>query len=302
MKTLIVGAGATGGYIGVQLIQTGRDVTFLVRPKTLSRIRSDGIRIRSGGGESSTHVHAITPDDLDTTYDAVILAVRSDAVASAIDDVRPAVGADTKIIPLTNGMAHLATLVDAFGDGTVLGAAAKLATSMLPDGLIDEVAPGVQLEMGQLDGSRSAELDRLATEFAVAGISVMVSNAIRMVMWEKFAFIASTAVLTCLAGDVIGAVARAEGGITLAGRVLDEVAAVAAAEGYPLGDSTKTTLLGVLTDPSSRFAPSMFRDFHAGRPVETTVFSDLAVRARRHELRTPLVDTSIVAIRVREQP
>ncbi|MET0474296.1 MAG: 2-dehydropantoate 2-reductase [Mycobacterium sp.] len=301
MKTLIVGAGATGGYIGVRLIQAGRDVTFLVHPKTLSRLRSHGVRIRGRDGESSCHVDAITRDDLDTPYDAVLVAVRSDAVASAIDDVRAGVAAGTKIVPLTNGVAHLEALVDAFGEDVVVGAAVKLATSLLPDGTIDEVAPGVQFQIGALDGRASPEINSLADEFAVDGISVALSDTIRATMWEKFAFIASTAVLTCLAGDVIGSIARAEGGITLARRVLDEVTGVAAAEGYPLGESAMAALTGVLTDPTSRFAPSMFRDHVAGRPVETSVFNDLAQRARRHGLATPLLDASIVAIEVRQQ-
>ena len=304
MKTLIVGAGATGGYIGVHLLKAGRHVTFLVRPKTLARLDSDGIRIRIRGrdGESRTDVEAITTDDLDTTYDAILLAVRSDAVASAIEDLGPAVGSGTRIVPVVNGMAHLSALVDAFGEEVVLGAAAKLATSLLSDGTIAAVAPGVQFDIGALDGRDSPETNRIAEEFAVPGIAVTVSNEIRRLMWEKFAFITSTAVLTCLTGAVIGSVAAADGGAALAGRVLDEVGRVAAAEGHPLSDSTLTTLTALLTDPSSGFAPSMFRDLHAGRPVETSVFSDLADRARRHDIDTPLLDATIVAIDVRSNP
>jgi 2-dehydropantoate 2-reductase len=297
MKTLIVGAGATGGYIGTRLVQAGRDVTFLARARTLDRLMSDGVRIRGADGESTTRVKAIGVADIDASYDVVLLTVRSDAVGSAIEDFRAAVGAGTKIVPVLNGMDHLSTLITAFGEAAVLGATAKLATSLLPDGTIIEVAPGVQMEIGSLD--ESGDPSRVATEFAVDGISVSVVNDIALAMWEKFAFIASTAVLTCLAGDVIGAVARAAGGGTLARRVLDEVAAVAAAEGFSLGESAKSALAGVLTDPTSTFGPSMFRDFHAGRPVETSVFSDLAARARRHDIATPLLDASVVVIDVR---
>ena len=115
-------------------------------------------------------------------------------------------------------------------------------------------------------------------------------------MWEKFAFITSTAVLTCLMGDEVGPIARADGGIRLAHSVLDEVAAVASADGYPLDQTFRTGLDALLTDPSSSFGPSMFRDMRAGRPIEITVLSDLADRARRHRLDTPLLDASLVVI------
>lgn len=302
MKVLIVGAGATGGYLGAALVRAGRDVTFLVRPTTLARLDADGVRIRGGAGESTIRVKAVVEGDLDQPFDVVLLAVRSDAVESAIDDFRAAVGPDTRIVPLLNGMAHLAALRHAFGPDAVLGAAAKLATSLLPDGTIAEVAPGVQLEIGVLDGSQPGEISAIADEFDVDGIAVSVSDDVAVAMWRKFALIASTAVLTCLTGDVVGAVARAPGGTVLAGRILDEVDSVAGAEGYPLGASAREALAALLTDPSSGFAPSMFRDLHAGRPVETAVFDDLVDRARRHHIATPLLDACMVVIAVHSDP
>lgn len=260
---------------------------------------ADGVRIRGRDGLLTTSVNAITSADLDSPYDVVLLAVRSDAVGSAIDDFRTAVAGNTRIIPLTNGMAHVSTLIAEFGEDAVLGATAKLATSLLSDGTIEEVVPGVQLELGSLDGSQSGHIRSLATEFAVDGITVSTTTTVRAAMWEKFAFITATAVLTCLAGDVIGPIARASGGVTLAGRILDEVDSVATAEGYPLGSAAKEALRGLLTDPQSSFGPSMFRDLRAGRPVETSVFGDLTARARHHDLAIPLVDAATVVIEVR---
>jgi 2-dehydropantoate 2-reductase len=300
MKILVVGAGATGGYIGAQLVRAGRDVTFLVRPRAQSRLASHGVRIRIRNEISTTKVNAVNRPDLSGTYDVVVVAVRSDAVGSAVEDFRPAVGVDTRIIPLTNGMAHLSTLTTAFGTEEVLGASAKLATSLLPDGTIEEVQPGATLEIGSLEGARSADLSAIATEFGVDDVTVTVTDTVLATMWAKFAFITATSVLTCLAGEVIGSVARACGGVSLAGQVLDEINAVAAAEGYPLGSPAESTLHGLLADPQSRFAPSLFRDLHAGRPVEVSVLNDMAARARRHRIATPLLDASIVVIDVRQ--
>lgn len=265
----------------------------------LSRLDSHGVRIRSRNGVSTTKVNAVTTTDVGGIYDVAVMAVRSDAVGSAVDDFRAAVGVGTWIIPLTNGMAHLSTLTTSFGAAAVLGAVAKLATSLLPDGTIEEVQSGAAREIGSLEGGHGSDLSTIATELAVAGVTVSVTNTVLAAMWQKFAFITATAVLTCLAGDVIGAVAGACGRIGLAGRVLDEVDSVAAAEGHPLGGPAKSALLGLLTDPESRFAPSLFRDLQAGRPVEVSVLSDLAARARRHHITTPLLDATTVVIDVR---
>jgi 2-dehydropantoate 2-reductase len=296
MSTLIVGAGAVGGYLGSLLISAGHDVTFLVRPARLERLTTDGLRIRRSNGVDAVPAHAVTTSGLRGPYDVVVLAVRSNMVASAIDDLTGTITPDTRIVPVVNGIRHLSLLTDAFGQDVVLGATARLATSMLPDGTIEEVVPGIQFEIGQLDGGRSHALSRTVDELDVDSIAVTIRNDAVAAMWEKFAFITSTAALTCLVGQNIGTVAQTAGGRDLAQAVLTEVAAVAAAEHHPLGQSTRSTLAALLTDPASAFAPSMFRDMKAGRPVEVTVLTELADLARSHDIATPLLDAAIVVV------
>jgi 2-dehydropantoate 2-reductase len=291
-----VGAGAAGGYLGAQLIAAGRDVWFLVHQSSFERLTEHGLRIHGGSGTSALPVRAVTAAQLEGNYDVVVLAVRSDVVESAVDDFRGVVTGDTRIVPLVNGMAHLSVLTAAFGERAILGAAVRLATSMLADGIIDEVAPGVDLELGQLDGGTSDIFDSVVRQFGVDNVAVRVRSDMVAGMWEKFAFIVATAVLTSLAGDVIGVVARTAGGPALGRRVAAEVAAVAAAEGYPLSPAARSGLDATLTDPTSSFAPSMFRDLAAHRRVELSVLSDLAERARRHHIDTPLLDAALVVI------
>jgi 2-dehydropantoate 2-reductase len=299
MSVLVVGAGAAGGYLGAQLVAGGRDLTFLVHPRTQARLDADGLRIRHGSDITATAVNAVTVAGLRGAYDVVVVAVRTDAVASAIEDVRGAVAPGTRIVPLMNGINHLSMLTAAFGPEIVLGAAVKLGTSLLADGTIDEVVPGIQLELGQLDGAGSDALRRTVAQLDVDGVAITIRSDVVAAMWEKFAFITSTAVLTCLVGAPIGVTAQAAGGCDLARAVLAEVAAVAAAEGYALSDPALAVLDGVLTDPSSTFGPSMFRDLSAGRPVEVSVLSELADHARKHQIRTPLLDAAMVVIDVR---
>jgi 2-dehydropantoate 2-reductase len=296
MRVLMVGAGAAGGYLGAQLIAAGRDVWFLTHQSSFERLTEHGLRIHHSSGTLALPVRAVTASALEGRYDVVVLAVRSDAVESAVNDFRGVVTPDTRIVPLVNGMAHLPVLTAAFGEQAVLGAAVRLATSMLADGIIDEVAPGIDLELGQLDGGTSNALDAVVQQFRVDNVAVRVRSDMVAGMWEKFTFISATAVLTCLAGNVIGVVARTAGGPALGRRVAAEVAAVAAADGYPLSPATRSGLDATLTDPKSRFAPSMFRDLAAHRRVEVSVLSDLAERARRHHIDTPLLDAALVVI------
>jgi 2-dehydropantoate 2-reductase len=296
VSILIVGAGAGGGYIGAQLVAAARPVTFLVHPHTLARLRSGGLRIRHSDRIQTWEVNAVTAADLHGPYDVIVIAVRTDAVESAIGDIQNAVGPQTRIVPVMNGLRHLSLLTGSFGNERVLGAATRLATSLLPDGTIDEVAPGIDMRIGQLDGASSDALHRTVAALDVDNIAVTVTSDVIGVMWEKFAFITSTAVLTCLVGADIGEIAHTDGGTSLAHAVLDEVLSVAAADGHPLTHSAREGLTAILTDPSADFGPSMFRDLSAGRPVEIAVLAELADRARTHRISTPLLDASIVVI------
>jgi 2-dehydropantoate 2-reductase len=298
MSVLIVGAGAAGGYLGAQLVAAGRDVTFLVHQQVRARLDSDGLRVQRGSAVTTIAVDAVTAADLGRVYDVIVVAVRTDAVESAARDIRGAVSDETRIVPIMNGMAHLSVLTTAFGRDRVLGAATRLVASLLPDGTVNVVTPGAEIQIGQLDGSGSAALDRTLAELSVDNVAVTARPDIIAAMWEKFAFITATAVLTCLVGAEIGPIVRADGGIALARNVLHEVAAIAAADTYPLADHARTGLEAILTDTSSTFGPSMFRDMRAGRLIEVTVLTDLADRARAHGISAPLLDASLVVIDV----
>ena len=278
----------------------GRDVTFLAHPGTRRRLAAEGVRVRHPDGAiTATPVTVVTNDDLDQPFDIVVLAVRSSAVKeAAIEDVLPAIGPATQVLPIVNGMAHLAELTAAFTERHVLGGTARLATSLRPDGVIDEVRQlGIDLEIGRLDGHRTDIVAGVADELSVAGTTVTIADDIVAAMWNKFAFITATAVLTCLLGDVIGPIAAAPGGAEVAQQILAEVDTVAAAEGRPMTTDARKALRTMLTDPTSRFAPSMFRDLRAGRPVEAAVLTESPRSVRdEHLLATPLLDATLVAL------
>jgi 2-dehydropantoate 2-reductase len=295
MRTLIVGAGATGGYLADLLTAGGRDVTILVREGTRKRLATAGLRIRDVSGDvRTTPVRAVGADGIDTTFDLVLMAVRSDAVAAAIADVVPAVGPQTRVLSVGNGMAQLQALRDAFGDHRVVGAAAEMATSLV-DGIIDVSLPGVRLTIGVLDGTSDPPAP-VAAELAVAGVEVTVVDDVMSVMWTKFVFIASTAVLTCLTRGTVGDVASVDVGPSLADAVLDEVLSVVDSETDRLPSTV--ALRAKLKDPAWQFGPSMFRDLMAGRRVEVGVLTELAAGARRHARMTPLLDAAVVAIQL----
>jgi 2-dehydropantoate 2-reductase len=297
----VVGAGATGGYIGATLVAAGRDVTFLVRQARQAQLQRDGLVIRRADGDTvSTAVRALTRSQLQQQFDAVILAVRAGAVEQAVADMATSVGESTFIVPVVNGMAHLDVLSDHFGAQRVVGAAARLLVS-LRNSVIEETQPGTSVQIGALDQRQDSTLDVLAGALSVDGLTVTITKDVVDAMWSKFAFITATAALTCLTRQAIGPIARNSDGIRLAQTVLAEVDAVAAAEGHPLSSPARQQLLSILTDPDSTFAPSMFRDLMAGLPTESEVLRDITERAHRHGLDVPVLNAAQLVVTLHNQ-
>src|SRR3954452_13107128 len=114
MRTLVVGAGATGGYFGGRLLEAGRDVTFLVRPQRAAELARSGLRIRSPLGDAVLP-NPPTLQAVDQTCDLVLLSCKAYDLDSAIAAFAPAVGPHTVIVPLLNGMRHLDVLDQRFG-------------------------------------------------------------------------------------------------------------------------------------------------------------------------------------------
>ncbi|RBD11056.1 oxidoreductase, partial [Xanthomonas oryzae pv. oryzae] len=126
MHILILGAGGTGGYFGGRLAQAGVDVTFLVREARAAQLQADGLRIRSPLGDAQLQVAHVTAQDLPALvaqrpFDLVILSCKAYDLDSAIDAIAQAVGEQTTVLPILNGLRHYAALDERFNAARVLG-------------------------------------------------------------------------------------------------------------------------------------------------------------------------------------
>src|ERR1700709_1363579 len=131
MRMLVVGAGAIGGYFGGRMLAAGRDVTFLVRPKRAAELASAGLVIKSPNGDVTLkNPPALQADKLTEKFDVVLLSCKAFDLDDAIKSFAPAVGPQTSIIPLLNGMRHLDVLDKKFGRERVLGGLCAIAATL----------------------------------------------------------------------------------------------------------------------------------------------------------------------------
>jgi 2-dehydropantoate 2-reductase len=195
MRVLIVGAGAVGGFLAARLEDAGDDVAVLVRPARADGLRRDGLQVRERTVTSTYRPRVLTAPELKPEFDLVVLAVKSDAVDSAIDDVAPAVGHSTAVVPFLNGMRHVEPLVSRFGSA-VLGGVLRIATELDDDGAISVIAPMFEVEIGELKSQSGERVGEIAARFSAAGAQVAIPADIVGAMWTKWVFIASIGAVT----------------------------------------------------------------------------------------------------------
>lgn len=268
MRILVIGAGAIGGYFGGRLLQAGRDVTFLVRPRRAAQLAKTGLAIRSPAGDATLpHPPLVMADAISAPYDLIVLSSKAYDLAGAADSFAPAVGPDTAILPLLNGMAHVDYLTGRFGDDKVLGGQCVISVTLDAEGRVLHLNDTHALSFGELNGATTVRATAIAAAFAGAKFDSTLSSVILQEMWEKWVFIAATAAATCLMRATVGDIVAA-GAVDLTRRLFDECAAIAAAHGFAPREASRSRSLTMLTAPGSGFAASMLRDIEKGAPIE----------------------------------
>jgi len=284
MRFLVVGAGALGGYFGGRLLEAGRDVTFLLRPRRAAQLAKTGLVVQSPFGNlqlpSPKHVLA---DGIDGPYDVIVVGSKAYDLGSTMDSFAPAVGPNTVILPLLNGMSHIDRLAERFGSERVLGGLCMISATLDDEGRVLHLNDMHGLSFGERAGGRSARVDAIAAQFAGAKFDATASENISQDMWEKWIFIATLAGMSCLMRATLGDIVTAGAG-DLSLSLRDECIDTAKRAGFTPRESAVQRITAAITNPSSTLAASMLRDIERGAQTEVEqILGDLLRRQSRDD-------------------
>jgi 2-dehydropantoate 2-reductase len=289
MRVLVVGAGAIGGYFGGRMLQAGRDVTFLVRAKRAGELASAGLVIKSPNGDVTLkNPPTVQADRLNAKFDVILLSCKAFDLDDAMKSFAPAVGPQTAVIPMLNGMRHLDMLDQKFGRERVLGGLCGIAVTLNEHREVVQLHPMQSLTFGERDGKLSDRVRAIADVMAGSNFNSAASEQIIHDMWEKWVFLASLAASTSLMRASVGHILAAPNGKDFMQGMLDECSAVAAAEGYPPRAPFLERSRGMLLTQGSQLTASMYRDIKSGAPVEADhVIGDLMMRGDASKVPVP---------------
>ena len=291
MRVLVIGAGALGGYYGACLVRAGRDVTFLVRSVRAEQLRRNGLQVVSPHGDFAVQPKMIPANDLKAPFDVVLVGVKSYSLDDAMSQFVPAVGANTMILPILNGLKHIDALTARFGAVRVLGGLANVSAGLDADGRVVQFMANQTIVFGELEGSLSERALALEMLLQVPGIDVRASEAIMQDMWEKFVQLSTLAGITCLMRASVGDILSVPKGEEAIFRLFAECCAIATASGFEPRAPFIEFDRKLFTTMDSPLKASMLRDIERGSITEAEhILGDMANRAYALDIDTPLLD------------
>jgi 2-dehydropantoate 2-reductase len=204
MQITVVGAGAIGGTIGAYLARAGLPITLCdATVEHVAAINRHGLTIQGWAENFSVKVPAILPDGLRDPLDMVLLAVKAQHTATALDAIAPLLADDGVVISLQNGL-NEQTIAARVGPERTIGCLVNLSADYLEPGLVHYGGPGV-IKIGELDGRITPRLERLGELFSAWGAVELTPN-IWGYLWGKLGYgnmLYATALADASMGEVI---------------------------------------------------------------------------------------------------
>lgn len=290
----MLGPGGVGGLLAGALHRAGTEVVVVARESTAATIAHQGLAVQSVIlGDFVAHPPARSR--LTEPVDALIVATKATGLATALERIAaPA----TVVLPLLNGLDHLALLRQRFPAPTVLAGSIRVEADRPLPGVIVHTSPFLLVSMATHEPAARPAMQALADELVHAHVPVKVLESEAQVMWSKLIRLNALACVTSAHDVLLGQIrSTPELHAELVGAI-EEASAVAKAEGAPGVDAAKA--LAELHAAHPTLGSSMQRDIAAGREPELDAIPGSVLHAAaRHGIPCPTIERLVGLIRVR---
>ncbi|MGB7600435.1 MAG: ketopantoate reductase family protein [Candidatus Sulfotelmatobacter sp.] len=287
----ILGAGGVGGLIGSCLAHVGDSVTMVVRPEALKSYSSK-LRLESSFGNFTVDVGVsaeVPPVDV---LWITVKATQLDPALAALKNP----DAVQAIVPLLNGIDHVAALRAKYGPERVIPATIAVETERVSPGHIVHRSPFARLNV--LSSGR-ALLGNTLDELQKMGFACRFIDDEPTLMWGKLVFLAPFALSTTAADKTVGEILADPQWRSLGEACVREACAVATAEGAKV--DAEAILTGVKAMPAN-MRSSMQKDVEQHNPPELDAIAGPILRgASRHRIEVPVTKKLVAAVEQRVQ-
>lgn len=292
LRMMIIGAGGVGGYLAGKLARQYDGVTVVARGAHLAAIQAQGLTIQDGDERFTVHPRAIEQPAEASVQDAIFLCTKGYGLEGALEQIRPCVGPDTMIIPLLNGVNMHKRIAAALPQGKALLGSIYIYANIVSPGVISKNGPMLRLLLGipGVPGSEApAPLQKLCGLLNDAGIPTELPEDMLRENWIKWAVLVSNGQPNAYFNAPLGAIREDPARMEFVMALLNEVMAVAVAEGVALPEDMPERLLTTMRSLPYESVSSLARDIATpGKPTELSLFAGtLCELAEAHGIDTP---------------
>ena len=309
MKIAIYGAGAIGGLLGAYLARAGADVTLIARGPHLAAMQGKGLKVSGPQGEFTVTPRATDDPATIGVQDYVIVALKAQAVAGIVDQMKPLLGPKTAVVMAVNGVPwwyfhgaggalegrRLASVDpdgrqwDVIGPQRALGCVVYPAAEINAPGELHHIE-GDRFSLGEPDGSKSARVVALSKALIAAGLKAPVKSDIRAEIWVKLWGNVAFNPISALTGGTLQQICEDAGTRACAKAIMLETQAIAAALGIAMPIDVERRIDGAAGIGAHK--TSMLQDFERGRPIELdAIVGAVAELGRIVEVPCPMIDS-----------
>jgi 2-dehydropantoate 2-reductase len=279
LSILIVGAGAVGGYYGAILARAGHLVTIVARGDHGRAVAERGLLVEDPGGSFTVELPVLPSAEAARGLgaDIVLVAVKASALPEVAAHVGLALAPGGVAIPLLNGLDSEEELARVIGPERVVGGVAQIAARLVAPGVVRADAPG-RIVLAPLTPERLPQAERIARAFSDAGLGCEARRDLARVLWAKLLWNAPFNAVCALTRKTAGQVLEVPELERVVREAMQEVVAVARAEGVSLDDRLVAATLDATRTSFRDTLPSMLQDVLAGRTTECRALQGAVVR------------------------
>lgn len=303
MKIVVVGPGAMGCLFAARLVAVGNEVVLLDKePSRAAALARSGIRVDDKDGTQQVGVPVTADPATLKAGDCVLVLTKAYDTAAGIRWAAPAVGAETAVLSLQNGLGNGEQIAELVPRRQILlGTTGQSATTLSP-GHIQHAGTGPSL-LGAFGDRAGSKAEPVAAMLSRAGIPTEAVTPVETALWSKLVVNAAVNPLSAIADVPNGALVRQPKLRDRLRRAAAETAAVAEAAGIPLtyAYASADAEAEAQCERSEANISSMLQDVRAGRRTEIEAINGAVVRkARLLGLDVPENESMLTQIRALE--
>ena len=297
MRTLVIGAGGVGGYLAARLVQAGVDVTIAARGEHGKRLAAHGITLRGANGDERIALPRVvaSADQLAERFDLVLLTVKWPELEQTCGALPNLITPNGLVAPLLNGLTSEEVVASYVGAQRTLAAVAYMSAGIVEPGVV-YVHGNSRIGLAPFRPGQEDDVGRLAALFDAARVPARRHDDHRRMLWEKMVWNAPFNAICALTRRASGVAAdRME---PLVRAAMQEVLAVAAADGVALPLQMVDAMLHVTRTDFPLTEPSMLQDIRRGRPTEVDILQgEVVARGDAHGVPVPVMRTLATLVR-----